>query len=125
MTVGAGMIVGSAESNTDQALVAVTSQEKADRFDQKPASIILTGTNKHVLAGALDRKLFALGKAAALVSRDDLGENNPDDTARIMKQAGLIALCTFETSSSADLVIDADKISIDGAIAEIQDKGII
>ncbi|MGR6872519.1 sulfate adenylyltransferase subunit CysN [Pseudomonas sp. HK3] len=125
VTVGAGMIVGSADSNTDQALVAVTSQEKADRFDQKPASIILTGTNKHVLAGALDRKLFALGKAAALVSRDDLGENNPDDTARIMKQAGLIALCTFETSSSADLVIDADKTSIDGAIAEIQDKGII
>lgn len=125
VTVGAGMIVGSADSNTGESLVAVTSQEKADRFDQKPASIVLTGTNKHVLAGALDRKLFSLGKAAALVSRDDLGDNNPDDIARIMKQAGLIALCTFETSKAADLLIDADKTSIDAAIAEIQDKGII
>ena len=124
VTVGAGMIVGGADSSTGESLVAVTSQEKADRFDQKPASIVLSGTNKHVLAGALDRKLFALGKAAALVSRDDLGDNNPDDIARIMKQAGLIALCTFETTQ-ADLAIDADKTSIDAAIAEIQDKGII
>ncbi|MFY0642811.1 MAG: sulfate adenylyltransferase subunit CysN, partial [Bermanella sp.] len=119
-----GMIVGGADNSTGESLVAVTSQEKADRFDQKPASIVLTGTNKHVLAGALDRKLFTLGKAAALVSRDDLGDNNPDDIARIMKQAGLIALCTFETAQ-ADLAIDADKTSIDAAIAEIQDKGII
>jgi sulfate adenylyltransferase large subunit len=125
VTVGAGMIVGAADNQTDDTLTAVSSQEKADRFDQKPAYIVLTGSNKHVLAGALDRKLFTLGKSAALVSRDDLGENNPDDIARIIKQAGLIALCTFETSNPADLVIDADKTSIDAAIAEIQDKGII
>lgn len=125
VTVGAGMIVGSADSASGETLTAVSAQEKADRFDQKPASIVLTGSNKHVLAGALDRKLFSLGKAAALVSKDDLGENNADDTARILKQAGLIALCTFEAQSEVDLVIDADHTSIDGAIAEIQDKGII
>lgn len=125
VTVGAGMIVGQADSQGNEQLNAVSSEEKADRFDQKAASIVLTGSNKHVLAGALDRKLFTLGKAAALVSRDDLGDNNPDDIARIIKQAGMIAICTFETSSAADLTIDADKTSIDAAIAEIQDKGII
>jgi len=124
VTVGAGMIVGAAEAKGDVQLTAVSSEEKANRFDQKAASIELTGSNKHVLAGAIDRKLFTLGKAAALVSRDDLGDNNPNDIARIIKQAGLIALCTFETEQ-ADLVIDADKTSIDAAIAEIQDKGII
>jgi hypothetical protein len=86
---------------------------------------VLTGSNIHVLAGGIDRKLFALGKAAALVSKDDIGDNNPEDIACIIKQAGLIAICTFEAQDKADLVIDADTTSIEAAIAEIQDKGII
>jgi len=77
------------------------------------------------LAAAVDRKLFSLGKAAALVSKDDLADNNAEVIANIIKQAGLIALCTFEASEQSELVIDADNTSIDAAIAEIQDKGII
>lgn len=125
VTVGAGMIVGAADESGSGQLSAVSSKEKADRFDQKAASIVLTGSNKHVLAGAIDRKLFALGKAAALVSKDDIGDNSPEDIATIIKQAGLIALCTFETQGEVDLVINADTTSIEAAIAEIQDKGII
>jgi bifunctional enzyme CysN/CysC/sulfate adenylyltransferase subunit 1 len=125
VTVGAGMIVGAADESGSDQLTAVSSQEKANRFDQKAASIVLTGSNKHVLAGGIDRKLFALGKAAALVSKDDIGDNNPEDIACIIKQAGLIAICTFEAHEKADLVIDADTTSIEAAIAEIQDKGII
>jgi bifunctional enzyme CysN/CysC len=125
VTVGAGMIVGAADESGSGQLTAVSSKEKADRFDQKAASIVLTGSNKHVLAGAIDRKLFALGKAAALVSKDDIGDNSPEDIATIIKQAGLIALCTFETRGEVDLVINADTTSIEAAIAEIQDKGII
>ena len=125
VTVGAGMIVGAADDSGNDQLTAVSSQEKANRFDQKAASIVLTGSNKHVLAGGIDRKLFALGKAAALVSKDDIGDNNPEDIACIIKQAGLIAICTFESQDNADLVIDADTTSIEAAIAEIQDKGII
>lgn len=125
VTVGAGMIVGAADDSGNDQLTAVSSKEKANRFDQKAASIVLTGSNKHVLAGGIDRKLFALGKAAALVSKDDIGDNNPEDIACIIKQAGLIAICTFESQDNADLVIDADTTSIEAAIAEIQDKGII
>ncbi len=125
VTVGAGMIVGAADDSGSDQLTAVSSQEKANRFDQKAASIVLTGSNKHVLAGGIDRKLFALGKAAALVSKDDIGDNNPEDIACIIKQAGLIAICTFEAQGNADLIIDADTTSIEAAIAEIQDKGII
>ena len=125
VTVGAGMVVGVADIQTDGQLNAVTSIEKANRFDQLAATIVLTGSNKHVLAAAIDRKLFSLGKSAALVSKDDLGDNNADDIARIIKQAGLIALCTFETQQAAELTIDADHCSIEAAIAEIQDKGII
>jgi bifunctional enzyme CysN/CysC len=125
VTVGAGMIVGVADETSSDQLTAVSSKEKADRFDQKATSIVLTGSNKHVLAGAIDRKLFALGKSAALVSKDDIGDNNPEDIALIIKQAGLIAICTFEAKGEVDLVIDADTTSIETAIAEIQDKGII
>jgi len=124
VTVGAGMVVGAAEEKSTEQLTAVSASEKASRFDQKAASIVLTGSNKHVLAGALDRKLFSLGKAAALVSKDDIGNNNADDIANIIKQAGLIALCTFE-STSGDLTLDADNTSLESAIAEIQDKGLI
>ena len=125
VTVGAGMIVGEAEAESTEQLTAVSSEEKAARFDQKPVSIFFTGSNKHVLAGAIDRKLFALGKAAALVSKDDLGENNAADIARIINQAGLIALCTFEGEAEGSLTLDADSTSVEAAIAEIQDKGII
>jgi len=125
VTVGAGMIVGAAEQSGNESLAAVSASEKANRFDQKAAVIALSGSNKHVLASALDRKLFALGKAAALISKDDIGDNNANDIARIITQAGLVALCTFDGVSAADLEIDADKIGIDAAIAEIQDKGII
>ena len=124
VTVGAGMVVGAAQAKSSEQLTAVSSSEKASRFDQKAASIVLTGSNKHVLAGALDRKLFSLGKAAALVSKDDIGNNNADDIANIIKQAGLIALCTFE-STSGDLTLDADSTTLESAIAEIQDKGLI
>lgn len=125
VTVGAGMIVGAAEQSGNESLAAVSANEKANRFDQKAAVIALSGSNKHVLASALDRKLFALGKAAALISKDDIGDNNANDIARIITQAGLVALCTFDGVSAADLEIDADKTGIDAAIAEIQDKGII
>ena len=125
VTVGAGMIVGEAQTDDNEQLSAVSAEEKANRFDQQAASVFFTGSNKHVLAAAVDRKLFALGKAAALVSKDDLADNNAEVIANIIKQAGLIALCTFEAPAQSDLVINADATSIDAAIAEIQDKGII
>jgi len=125
VTVGAGMIVGAAQAKDSEQLSAVSAQEKANRFDQQATAIFFTGSNKHVLAGAVDRKLFALGKAAVLVSKDDLGDNDAQVIANIIKQAGLIALCTFEAEEACALVIDADSTSIDSAIAQIQDKGII
>lgn len=124
VTVGAGMIVGAADGSDDQNLSAVTALEKANRFDQKAASIRFTGENKHVLAAAVDRKLFALGRAAALISKDDIGKNKPEDMARIINQAGLIALCTFD-HDNADLVIDSSSTDVNSAIADIQEKGII
>jgi len=125
VTVGAGMIVGEAEAESSEQLTAVSADEKANRFDQKAATIAFTGSNKHVLAGAVDRKLFSLGKAAALVSKDDIGDNNACEIANIINQAGLIALCTFDVEGDCALTLDADNTSIEAAIAEIQDKGII
>ncbi len=106
VTVGAGMIVGAAQAKDSEQLSAVSAQEKANRFDQQATAIFFTGSNKHVLAGAVDRKLFALGKAAALVSKDDLGDNDAQVIANIIKQAGLIALCTFEAEEACALVIE-------------------
>ncbi|MCP5326048.1 MAG: sulfate adenylyltransferase subunit CysN [Oceanospirillaceae bacterium] len=124
VTVGAGMIVGAADEQKDEKLTAVSAEEKAARYDQRPVAVYLSGDNKHVLASALDRRLFNLGKAAVLLSRDDIGNNNAQEVAKLMNKAGLIALCTFEAPQGA-LTIDADHTPVETAIAMLQDQGII
>ena len=62
------------ETSTDQQadLSAVSADERAARFGQKPATVLLTGltaSGKTVIGHAVERKLFEQGRAVAMIDR--------------------------------------------------------
>ncbi|MCO6458309.1 MAG: sulfate adenylyltransferase subunit CysN [Pirellulaceae bacterium] len=128
-TVGAGMILDrvTAEQRHDHwdaeprvsgehaESSLVTAQQRAVRFGQRPVTLLLTGltgAGKTTIAYALERRLFDMGRAAAVldgvalrqgISRD-LGFSNEDrsenlrrgaEVARLMNEAGLICIASF------------------------------
>jgi bifunctional enzyme CysN/CysC/sulfate adenylyltransferase subunit 1 len=114
VTVGAGMVVGEAQDG-DGDTTLVSAADKAKRFGQQPAIIAINGTNPDVIAQALDRRLFEMGKVAAIVSNEN---------ANVLKDAGLIALVAGG-ADDASISLAADEDSLDSMIANLQEKGII
>ncbi len=114
VTVGAGMVVGEAQ-DADGDNTPVTAEDKARRFGQKPAIVAINGSNPEVSAQALDRRLFEMGKAAAVASNSE---------ALILKSAGLIALVSGG-ADDACISLAADEDTLDSMIASLQEKGII
>ncbi|BBO30572.1 sulfate adenylyltransferase subunit CysN [Lacipirellula parvula] len=127
VTVGAGMILNRAAAGKDDHWSAeadanlqserseVTAAERAGRFGQQPATILLTGlagAGKTTLAYALERKLFDAGRAVCVldgqnmrrgISRDlgftvaDRSENlrRSAEAAKLLNDAGLICVAAF------------------------------
>jgi bifunctional enzyme CysN/CysC len=127
VTVGAGMILDRAAAEDvdhwdDAASVGTTSEqstvtpaERAGRFGQKPATVLITGlagAGKTTTAYALERKLFDMGRAACVldgrnmrqgISRDlgfsvsDRSENlrRSAEAAKLLNDAGLICVAAF------------------------------
>ena len=99
----------------------VTPEERATRFSQRPATVLLTGlpkTGKTTIASALERRLFDIGHAVAVldggemrktISRDlgfTAGERSENlrraaDVARLLNEAGLICVCAFVAPNEA------------------------
>ncbi len=127
VTVGAGMILDRAAAEDvdhwdDAARVSasaerseVTATERAGRFGQKPATVLLTGlagAGKSTTAYALERRLFDMGRAVTVldgrsmrrgISRDlgfsvsDRSENlrRGAEAAKLLNDAGLICVAAF------------------------------
>ncbi len=128
VTVGAGMIVGTASDSPQQnwdrgarsshlhaTAGLIPAEERFNRFGQHPKVILLTGltgSGKSSIAYALERKLFDLGRAAAVIDGQnmrlgpskDLGFDAEDrsenvrraiETAKLMAANGLITICSF------------------------------
>jgi bifunctional enzyme CysN/CysC len=127
VTVGAGMILDRIAADTqdhwdDQSAAklqseksTVTPAERAGRFGQQPATILLTGlagAGKTTIAYALERKLFDMGRAVCVldgqnmrrgISRDlgfdvsDRSENlrRSAEAAKLLNDAGLICVAAF------------------------------
>ena len=115
-TVGAGMIIAPAQGGQhSDGQGHVSSEERAARFGQQPATVLFTGLSgagKSTLAYALERKLFDQGRAVYLLDgqnlRHDLNKGLPQDragrtenwrraahVARQFNEAGLITLAAF------------------------------
>ena len=117
VTVGAGMITG---HSSDAELNDVSSEERAARFGQKAVTISLSGTHSEQMAYQLERKLFDAGHAATVITNN---LSNIDETIAVVKQAGLICLCT--TSNSGDISFDTDKISMEQIHQALKEQNII
>lgn len=116
-TVGAGMIIAEPQSGAGHrdSLGHVSSEERAARFGQQPATVLFTGLSgagKSTLAYAVERKLFDAGRAVYVLDgqnlRHDLNKGLPQDragrtenwrraahVARQFNEAGLLTLAAF------------------------------
>ncbi len=119
VTVGAGMITGSAD---DVDLSPVTAGDRAARFAQQPAVISLTGSAAAELAYQLERKVFDTGHVATVL------ENQADNLSvllPVLKQAGLISICVGAGMDVCDVQFDADSTQLDEIYNALKDSGTI
>ena len=124
-TVGAGMIVAPAAaahgSKSHGRSAHVTTEERAQRFGQQPATVLfsgLSGAGKSTLAYAVERKLFDMGRAVFVLDgqnlRHDLNKGLPQDragrtenwrraahVARQFNEAGVVTLAAFVAPDAA------------------------
>ncbi|MEX2326662.1 MAG: adenylyl-sulfate kinase, partial [Pseudomonadales bacterium] len=152
VTVGAGMIVGvgsdaagktwdtGARSDHLHASVGlIPAVERFGRFGQHPKVLLLTGltgAGKSTIAYALERKLFDMGRAAAVLDGQnmrlgpskDLGfdadarsENlrRSIEIARLMAHNGLIAICAFVAPSEEIRQKAKDSVGEDFILAHL------
>ncbi len=119
VTVGAGMITGTANDN---ALTQVTAEERAARFNQNPAVIALSGTHAAERAYQLERKLFDTGHATTVLENQD---NHLDVLLPAIKKAGLISICITDASEKVEFTFNTDQLDLDALYNALKDKDII
>jgi bifunctional enzyme CysN/CysC len=127
-TVAAGMIVGAASTwdrsptaSLEASTSGVTPDERAARYHQRPATVLLTGltgSGKSTLSAALERVLFDRGRTVVRLDGEnvrlgisrDLGFSNPDrsenlrrvaEIARMLNHQGLIVLAGLVAPEAA------------------------
>jgi bifunctional enzyme CysN/CysC len=132
VTVGAGMIIGIVTDKTDAAWETgqhsellqasnslIAEEERSARFGQHPKTLLLTGltgAGKSTIAYSLERKLFDMGRATAVLDGQnmrlgpskDLGFDEDSrsenirrgvEIAKLMNQTGIITICSFVAPS--------------------------
>ena len=102
VTVGAGMIRAIAEDHTSH-WEPVSEAERAARLEhQIPSIIACTGEAADVLAQAVERKLFNLGRTVVLIN-DQMAANDAEKIliAKALKTAGLIAVLALNSAADA------------------------
>ncbi len=138
-TVGAGMIIADPVAHGSGGhhgtLAHVSTDERATRFGQQPATVLFTGLSgagKSTLAYAVERKLFDMGRAVYVLDgqnlRHDLNKGLPQDragrtenwrraahVARQFNEAGLLTLAAFvapdaEGREQAKALIGSDRM---------------
>jgi len=135
VTIGAGMILDTttdadradhwdtevASDKLHATPSTITAAERAERLDQLPATLLLTGltgAGKTTLARALERRLFDMGKQSLVLdgqtlrlgisrdlgfSREARSENlrRGAEIAKLVNDAGTIAICAFVAPSES------------------------
>jgi bifunctional enzyme CysN/CysC/sulfate adenylyltransferase subunit 1 len=110
VTIGAGMIRSAAAGLADKEWTAVSPEERAIRYSQKPCLISCAGKESDLLATAVERQLFDAGKTALTLDSSVSDKNvDVDNMIHLMLNAGLVViLSTPEAAPGADLVLNAD-----------------
>ncbi len=119
VTVGAGMITGSADVAD---LYPVSAEDRAARFGQKPAVIALTGAHSAETAYMLERKLFDTGHATTVLENQ---QQNLPLLLPVIKNAGLISICVDCAADIADLTFDTDRLDLDAIYNALKDSDTI
>ncbi|MGH8548619.1 MAG: sulfate adenylyltransferase subunit CysN, partial [Methylococcales bacterium] len=126
VTVGAGMIQGSATKQDELRPVSVA--ERAARFGQHPATLWLLGKNNQELALHVERKLFDSGHLSAVLS-NLLDHADYRNSAAILTRAGLIALCVSDQKPALiadnDWILNVDELGADDILKLLKQKRII
>ncbi|MBS1211982.1 MAG: bifunctional sulfate adenylyltransferase subunit 1/adenylylsulfate kinase [Proteobacteria bacterium] len=126
VTVGAGMIAGAADSV--QETRKVTPQERAARFGQNPVTLWLTGDDAYEAAQRLERRLFDLGHASAVLD-DELDDPERLLLAQHFKRAGLICLCPVAKAAQpegpGDLHLPTKRFDVDAVLDLLKEKGVL
>ena len=120
------MIAGLAEQ-AEQAR-KVTPEERAARFHQKTVTLWLRGANARELAYQVERKLFDLGHAAAVLD-DDKEALHAGLIASSLNRAGLICLCPREMPPSMDAAthwsVDVAGLDADSLLEQLHKRGVL
>ena len=130
------MIIGAVEgpvggAGAGGALQRVTPEERAARFGQKAVTLWLHGENARDLAHRIERRLFDLGHACAVLD-EALAGDDVSLVAHHLTAAGLICLCPLERSSTAehsesaaDWILDASGLEAEEVLRLLQEKGVL
>ena len=121
------MIVNDQQAEEESVLTdgPVTGEAKAQRFGQKPFSLVITGENdqsRTQLLNAVEQNLFRQGRAVVTLNADDLGDNT-EVTANLLNQQGLIVLISARenvegayhvdlNAGDAELSLNTDRTSV-------------
>lgn len=117
ITVGAGMITGSADANH---LQTVSPEDRAARYGQTPCSLNLIGANAATDAYLLERKLFDNGHACSVL------ETQIEALAiQTLVNAGLLCLCVNADAALTEHSFDTDSLSLDEIYLQLKTANII
>lgn len=118
-TVGAGMITG---LHDDEIQEPVSPEDRAARFSQAPTAVWLTGSNHTDTAYQLERRLFDNGHACTVLETEAV-----TPVINVIKNAGLIGLCTHSTVdlTDIDIIFNTDDQSLDDIYALLKEQKII
>jgi bifunctional enzyme CysN/CysC len=116
-TVGAGMISGATDDETQQ---PVNAKERAARFSQVATAIALMGSTGKETAYRLERKLFDNGHATTVLETQETA-----GLIQVIKNAGLICLSANENKDLSDMSFDCEKLTVDDIYSELKEQKII
>ncbi len=124
ITVGAGMITGQAKAAKNRS--AVTEDERKARYQQQATAINLTGADATGFAQQLENQLFRRGNVAVVIDAKTSGLSNEalQRAVASINQSGILALISNSDLSTA-LTIDTETLSIDEAIEQLTEAGLL
>ena len=111
VTVGAGMIDSAIDDQQSTNWEPVSLAERHARLEQTPAIIACSGEVADVLAQAVERKLFNLGRTVVLITNKMAETDNEKLViAKALKDAGLIAITALSAASDlSDQMLSAEQ----------------